>query len=95
MTAPAKSALDEARERLETISKLGEHDERVYASAAIGWPNDDSPKAELIAERLVRTSDLRLVLDALKEAEQRLEQFEECQLDSDGFCTDENCNRHD
>lgn len=83
MTTPAKSALDEARERLEFE----------YSIATEFIPGDEDYGEWRVVT--IRCPDLRLVLDALKEAQERLEQFEECQLDSDGFCTDENCNRHD
>jgi len=70
---PDKSALAQARERLE----------------------DECQRFKECYRFDPEHADVRLVLDALAEAEKRLEQFEECQLDSDGFCTDENCNRHD
>ena len=76
---PDKSALAQARERLE---------------AATEW-RIVNPITTRLIECTVVAADIWLVLDALEEAEKRLEQFEECQLDSDGFCTDENCNRHD
>lgn len=63
---PDKSALEKARERLEEACKYGEGIE-----ASIGWKVFEASQSHRPISTGVHASDLRLVLDALKEAERR------------------------